>query len=76
MDGVITVAATRSTHAPLPDNDYPVVHDKMILLRPLTDEHLLEVYHEAVAMGLSDEFIQLIEEAIRSRNLDPHNPSL
>jgi len=43
----------------------------MILLRPLTDEHLLEVYHEAVAMGLSSEFIQLIEEAIRSRNLDP-----
>ncbi|REJ15046.1 MAG: sporulation histidine kinase inhibitor Sda [Thermobacillus sp.] len=43
----------------------------MILLRPLTDEHLLEVYHEAVAMGLSAEFIQLIEEAIRSRNLDP-----
>jgi len=67
------VAATRSTHASPPDNDYPVVHDKMILLRPLTDEHLIEVYHEAVAMGLSAEFIQLIEEAMRSRNLDPHS---
>jgi hypothetical protein len=70
---VITVAATRSTHASLPDTEYPIVHDKMILLRPLTDEHLLEVYHEAVAMGLSEEFIQLIEDAIRSRNLDPNS---
>jgi len=71
LDGVINVAATRSTHT-LPETEYPIVHDKMILLRPLTDEHLLEVYHEAVAMGLSAEFIQLIEEAIRSRNLDPN----
>lgn len=67
------MAATRSTHASLPDTEYPIVHDKMILLRPLTDEHLLEVYHEAVAMGLSEEFIQLIEDAIRSRNLDPNS---
>jgi Sporulation inhibitor A. len=72
LDGVINVAATRSTHTTLPETEYPIVHDKMILFRPLTDEHLLEVYHEAVAMGLSAEFIQLIEEAIRSRNLDPN----
>ena len=53
-----------------PATEYPVVQDKMILLRPLSDEHLLEVYREAVAMDLSAEFIRLIEDAIRSRNLE------
>lgn len=53
-----------------PATEYPPVHDSMMLLRPLSDEHLLEVYREAIAMDLSAEFVQLIEEAIRSRKLD------
>jgi len=46
------------------------MHDKSMLLRPLNDEHLVEVYLEAKAMKLSSEFIQLIEEALRTRNID------
>jgi hypothetical protein len=46
------------------------MQDKSMLLRPLNDEHLIEVYLEAKAMKLSHEFIQLIEDALRSRNID------
>ena len=44
--------------------------DKASLLRPLKDEHLLEVYREAKKMNLSSEFIELLEEAIEMRQLD------
>lgn len=44
--------------------------DKASLLRPLQDEHLLEVYREAKKMNLSDEFIELLEEAISMRQLE------
>jgi len=44
--------------------------DKASLLRPLQDEHLLEVYREAKKMNLSNEFIELLEEAISIRQLD------
>ncbi|WP_246120456.1 sporulation histidine kinase inhibitor Sda [Cohnella terricola] len=43
--------------------------DKASLLRPLKDEHLLEVYREAKKMNLSDEFIELLEEALSVRQL-------
>ncbi|CAM3767222.1 sporulation histidine kinase inhibitor Sda [Cohnella lubricantis] len=43
--------------------------DKALLLRPLKDEHLLEVYREAKKMNLSSEFIELLEEAIEMREL-------
>jgi hypothetical protein len=43
--------------------------DKASLLRPLQDEHLLEVYREAKKMNLSSEFIELLEEAIALRHL-------
>lgn len=43
--------------------------DKASLLRPLKDEHLLEVYREAKKMNLSDEFIELLEEALSIRQL-------
>ncbi|TJY39650.1 sporulation histidine kinase inhibitor Sda [Cohnella pontilimi] len=43
--------------------------DKASLLRPLKDEHLLEVYREAKQMNLSSEFIELLEEAIAIRQL-------
>jgi len=43
--------------------------DKASLLRPLKDEHLLEVYREAKKMNLSDEFIELLEEALSHRQL-------
>ena len=46
------------------------MQDKSMLLRPLNDEHLIEVYLEAKAMNLSSEFIQLIEEALRMRNIE------
>lgn len=46
------------------------MQDKSMLLKPLNDEHLIEVYLEAKAMKLSLEFIQLIEDALRSRNID------
>lgn len=44
--------------------------DKASLLRPLQDQHLLEVYREAKRMNLSSEFIELLEEAIAMRQLD------
>ncbi len=44
--------------------------DKASLLRPLQDQHLLEVYREAKKMNLSAEFIELLEEAIAMRRLD------
>lgn len=44
--------------------------DKASLLRPLQDEHLLEVYREAKKMNLSSEFIELLEEAIALRQLN------
>ncbi|MFD2334273.1 sporulation histidine kinase inhibitor Sda [Cohnella sp. GCM10020058] len=44
--------------------------DKASLLRPLKDEHLLEVYREAKKMNLSNEFIELLEDAIELRNLE------
>ncbi|WP_415839651.1 sporulation histidine kinase inhibitor Sda [Paenibacillus tarimensis] len=44
--------------------------DKSLLLLPLNDDHLLEVYHEAKAMNLSVEFIELIEDALRMRNIE------
>lgn len=44
--------------------------DKASLLRPLKDEHLLEVYREAKKMNLSNEFIELLEEALSNRQLD------
>jgi hypothetical protein len=46
------------------------MQDKSMLLKPLNDEHLIEVYLEAKAMKLSNEFIQLIEDALRTRNID------
>lgn len=44
--------------------------DKASLLRPLQDQHLLEVYREAKKMNLSAEFIELLEEAISMRQLN------
>ncbi len=44
--------------------------DKASLLRPLKDEHLLEVYKEAKKMNLSHEFIELLEEALSIRQLN------
>ncbi len=46
--------------------------DKALLLRPLKDEHLLEVYREAKKMNLSDEFIELLEEALSIRQLSQY----
>lgn len=46
--------------------------DKASLLRPLKDEHLLEVYREAKKMNLSDEFIELLEEALSIRQLSQY----
>jgi len=46
------------------------MQDKSLLLRPLSDTHLVEVYHEAKAMRLSSEFISLIEQAIEQRGLE------
>ncbi|WP_181438665.1 sporulation histidine kinase inhibitor Sda [Paenibacillus sambharensis] len=48
--------------------------DKSLLLLPLNDDHLLEVYHEAKAMNLSVEFIELIEDALRMRNIEMDVP--
>ncbi|MFD2383131.1 sporulation histidine kinase inhibitor Sda [Paenibacillus xanthanilyticus] len=45
------------------------MQDKSMLLRPLSDTHLLEVYHEAKAMRLSNEFIALIEHALEQRGI-------
>ncbi|MBD2847498.1 sporulation histidine kinase inhibitor Sda [Paenibacillus sp. IB182496] len=55
---------------PRPAEAEPIVgDDKTLLLKPLNDEHLIEVYREAKAMRLSDDFIQLIEHALEQRNL-------
>jgi hypothetical protein len=51
-------------------NVYLPMQDKSLLLRPLSDAHLIEVYHEAKAMRLSEEFISLIEQAIQQRGLN------
>ncbi|WP_219834933.1 sporulation histidine kinase inhibitor Sda [Paenibacillus sp. R14(2021)] len=45
------------------------MQDKSLLLRPLSDTHLTEVYQEARAMRLSEEFIALIEQAMIQRGL-------
>jgi len=50
--------------------------DKAALLRPLKDEHLLEVYREAKKMNLSDEFIELLEEALSIRQLSHYTEAL
>ncbi|RAP74898.1 sporulation histidine kinase inhibitor Sda [Paenibacillus montanisoli] len=42
-------------------------------MRPLSDTHLIEVYHEARAMRLSAEFIALIESAIEQRGLSAND---
>jgi len=69
----------RTTGAPktqssdrLADNNISTrrLSDKASLLRPLQDEHLLEVYREAKKMNLSSEFIELLEEAIALRQLE------
>ncbi|WP_230986903.1 sporulation histidine kinase inhibitor Sda [Cohnella fermenti] len=58
------------------ENEYPEMiasrqlSDKASLLRPLKDEHLLEVYREAKRMNLSAEFIELLEDAIEMRQLE------
>jgi hypothetical protein len=49
------------------------LNDKASLLRPLKDEHLLEVYREAKKMNLSAEFIELLEDAISLRQLEQRN---
>lgn len=46
-----------------------LLSDKALLLRPLKDEHLLEVYREAKKMNLSSEFIELLEEALSIRQM-------
>ncbi|WP_256252673.1 sporulation histidine kinase inhibitor Sda [Paenibacillus sp. UNC496MF] len=46
------------------------MQDRSLLLRPLSDTHLIEVYQEAKAMHLSEEFISLIEHAIEQRGLN------
>ncbi|MBM7567021.1 hypothetical protein JOC55_003973 [Paenibacillus sacheonensis] len=48
------------------------MQDRSLLLRPLSDSHLIEVYHEAKAMQLSEEFIGLIEHALEQRGLSSH----
>lgn len=51
------------------------MQDRSMLLRPLKDEHLVEVYLEAKAMQLSDDFIALIEETMRTRNIEAPDAS-
>ncbi|WP_274648544.1 sporulation histidine kinase inhibitor Sda [Paenibacillus humicola] len=59
--------AVQETH-----NLFLPLQDKSLLLRPLSDTHLLEVYQEAKAMRLSEEFISMIRQAIEQRGL--HEP--
>jgi len=69
--GAATVARpVRFVPRPSLDTGALPMQDKTMLLRPLNDEHLLEVYKEAKAMNLSDDFIRLIEDAMRQRNLE------
>jgi hypothetical protein len=49
------------------------MQDKSLLLRPLSDTHLIEVYYEAIAMRLSEEFISLIKHAIQQRGLSTND---
>ncbi|MFC4601461.1 sporulation histidine kinase inhibitor Sda [Cohnella hongkongensis] len=72
------LVATSSEEASVPGSTHtpPVdmvaarrLSDKASLLRPLKDEHLLEVYREAKKMNLSHEFIELLEEALSIRQL-------
>ncbi|QHW31948.1 sporulation histidine kinase inhibitor Sda [Paenibacillus rhizovicinus] len=58
-----------STHEPDTHNLFLPMQDRSLLLRPLSDTHLMEVYQEAKAMQLSEEFIALIEHAIEQRGL-------
>lgn len=67
-------AATRPQEqlcSPMDRMDEPLfpMQDKTLLLRPLNDDHLIEVYREAKAMRLSEDFILLIESALRQRNI-------
>ena len=59
----------RSSKSPIDMVAARRLSDKAALLRPLKDEHLLEVYREAKKMNLSDEFIELLEEALSIRQL-------
>ncbi|GGD98968.1 sporulation histidine kinase inhibitor Sda [Paenibacillus nasutitermitis] len=61
FDQTVTLHENRKSYLPM--------QDKSLLLRPLSDIHLIEVYHEAKAMRLSEEFISLIEQAIEQRGL-------
>ncbi|MGG1314263.1 sporulation histidine kinase inhibitor Sda [Cohnella laeviribosi] len=64
-------SATASRSADIPDTIAArSLSDKASLLRPLNDEHLLEVYREAKKMNLSAEFIELLEDAIELRRLE------
>ncbi len=62
-------AAGRTHSAPVDMVAARRLSDKASLLRPLKDEHLLEVYREAKKMNLSHEFIELLEEALSIRQL-------
>ncbi|BBH23130.1 hypothetical protein Back11_44750 [Paenibacillus baekrokdamisoli] len=55
------------------NNLFLPMQDKSLLLRPLSDTHLVEVYNEAVAMRLSEEFILLIKQAIQQRGLSTND---
>jgi len=64
-----TSAAGKTNTAPVDMVAARRLSDKASLLRPLKDEHLLEVYREAKKMNLSHEFIELLEEALSIRQL-------
>jgi hypothetical protein len=66
-------ASVRLMPQPSLESDSLPLQDKTLLLRPLNDEHLMEVYREAKAMQLSDDFIRLIEDALRQRNIEKEN---
>lgn len=55
------------------NNLFLPIQDKSLLLRPLSDTHLIEVYYEAIAMRLSEEFISLIKQAIQQRGLSTND---
>ncbi|MEK0312236.1 sporulation histidine kinase inhibitor Sda [Cohnella sp. 56] len=68
-----TPESLHATHAFNDDSSHMIARtlkDKASLLRPLKDDHLLEVYREAKKMNLSNEFIELLEDAIELRNLE------
>lgn len=64
-----TPTCEQSTAITDTNNLFLPLQDKSLLLRPLSDTHLVEVYYEAVAMRLSEEFILLIKHAIEQRGL-------